>query len=64
MSYLSLLFGASAQGTSPALRELRTPKSEIRIEERDFGSPTTWGENEQMLPSGVASMEHWLDLNA
>jgi hypothetical protein len=65
MSDLSLLF-SNVQELSPAAQEIRQPQAEIRNDTWETaacgiaaGLPA-----EQGLPSGVASMEHWLDLNA
>ncbi len=64
MSYLSFLLASKTHGMSPAAREIRTPKPEIRNDEWAAGFHAQAGEAERALPSGVASMEHWLDLNA
>jgi hypothetical protein len=64
MSYLSLLFASKAARLSSGVRESHNPQAEIRMEDWNLGSPTRREEGEQTLPSGVASMEHWLDLNA
>ncbi|HEY7330101.1 MAG TPA: hypothetical protein VH592_20865 [Gemmataceae bacterium] len=72
MSYLNLLFASAAQGildnggaggVSP-LSELRglTPPApgEVRSPYTGSGRNT----DDYQLPSGIASLEHWLDLNA
>jgi hypothetical protein len=67
MSYLSLLFASKAPSTSPAAWEIHHPLSEIRNEERSFGFAAQRDEEgpvDAILPSGIRSMEHWLDLNA
>jgi hypothetical protein len=64
MSYLSMLFAAKTQGCSLSTREIRNSQSEIQMEDLHFSSSSPAGPSEQTLPSGVASMEHWLDLNA
>jgi|GEM_PF-4642960 hypothetical protein len=71
MSYLSLLFPPATQGTAkserscasaPRFGELAQPRSpnaaeSVRVDSGD-------GSNDYRLPSGIASLEHWLDLNA
>jgi hypothetical protein len=65
MSYLSLLLAAKAHGTNPASGaswecESQVVSSEAWPETRRAASSA----GEYGLPSGVTSMEHWLDLNA
>ena len=70
MSYLSLLLASKSQGMS-------RPSTGVRVgDEHESFSPPAWPEAmetsgsgtsrpiEQVLPLGIASMEHWLDLNA
>jgi len=64
MSYLSLLFTSKVHAMSPAARESRNSMSEIGMEDWDTGSPLQGEEGERVLPLGIHSLEHWLDLNA
>jgi hypothetical protein len=70
MSYLSLLLASQSQGMS-------RPSAGVCVgDEHESFSPAAWPEArettgsdtsrpmEQALPLGIASMEHWLDLNA
>jgi hypothetical protein len=72
MSYPTLLFTSATQGklntgraggVSPlsALRGLTSP---ARDEERNPYTGSGAGSDNYRLPSGIASLEHWLDLNA
>jgi len=63
MSNLSLLFTSNAQALTPAAREIRNAQCETRIAEGDFNFSSRCGEVEQALPSGIHSLDHWLDLN-
>jgi hypothetical protein len=72
MSHLSLLFASPASSVLPPARRKTAdrrpegsfldPSREFGFCTREFSVPT--GENDCALPSGIASMEHWLDLNA
>lgn len=67
MSYLSLLFASKAPGMPLPTGEIRNPQSEIRNEECSFGFAAQWAEEgptDPVWPSGIRSLEHWLDLNA
>jgi hypothetical protein len=70
MSYLSLLLASQSQGMS-------RPSTGVSLgDKHESLSPSGWSEAretcdlgtsrpiEQVLPLGIASMEHWLDLNA
>jgi hypothetical protein len=70
MSYLSLLLTSNSQGMS-------RPSGWVCVgEEHESFAPPAWPDargtinsgtsrpTEQALPLGIASMEHWLDLNA
>lgn len=66
MSYLSLLFTSATQGMANAPR----PGWEIEGEAHaaldvleKVWPGMTGAPNNYQLPSGVASLEHWLDLN-
>jgi hypothetical protein len=67
MSYLSLLFTSATQGMANAPRPCRETEGEahaaLDVLEKMRPGPTG-GPNDYQLPSGVASLEHWLDLNA
>lgn len=67
MSYLSLLFASVSQGLSnrsPASRENALDVFGIR-DAAESASSGVWGAAEDyLLPAGIASLEHWLDLNA
>ena len=67
MSYLTLLFPSQTQGMANVSEASREAEHEL------FTSPdaceSAWigaGDvlDDYLLPSGIASMEHWLDLNA
>ena len=69
MSYLSFLFSSQ-----PHTQSLRNVSGASRAAEREgFAEPDTGGNAwttsgdgaiDYLLPSGILSMEHWLDLNA
>lgn len=67
MSYLSLLFTSATQGMANALQPRRETEGEahaaLDVLEKVWPR-MTGGPNDYQLPSGVASLEHWLDLNA
>jgi hypothetical protein len=67
MSHLSLLFTPVTQGLSNASeknregeREIRTTLDAVEITCSGTGS----GVGNYRLPSGIVSLDHWLDLNA
>ncbi len=68
MSHLSLLFGPQISsgmlGASGAGVEAFAPRSWPDARESACAAVGTSGPDDYTLPSGVASMEHWLDLNA
>jgi hypothetical protein len=72
MSHRSLLFASPASSVvSQARREIadRCPEGAFLDSSREFGFcagdfSVRAGEDDCALPSGIASMEHWLDLNA
>jgi hypothetical protein len=63
MAYLSLLFASAVRGTPIAPSLSRQTEDEHLTE---FAWPNAGEEDtyEDSLPLGIASMEHWLDLNA
>lgn len=69
MSYLSFLFAAQ----TPTRSTMNVSAASHAAERGVFAEPHTGGSaattagdraNDDRLPSGIASMEHWLDLNA
>jgi hypothetical protein len=69
MSYLSFLFAAQ----TPTRRMMNVSGASHAAEREVFAEPDTGGSAtttvgdgaiDYRLPSGIASMEHWLDLNA
>jgi hypothetical protein len=67
MSYLSLLFTSATQGMSDSCGVNRETEYEAHVAPHttesgriDRGNTS----NDYCLPSGIASLEHWLDLNA
>jgi hypothetical protein len=67
MSYLSLLYTPATQGLSnaPAMsreteREVHTAPDTVKNTFAGTGS----GASNYQLPSGIVSLDHWLDLNA
>ncbi len=67
MSYLSLLFSLPLRSLSNASGANRQPEHDVFAEsdaaERAWISAGN-GPSDSLLPLGIASMEHWLDLNA
>ncbi|HTU92825.1 MAG TPA: hypothetical protein VMF69_22280 [Gemmataceae bacterium] len=67
MSHLSLLFTSAMQGMANDFRKSRESETDVRtapdaLERARIGMR---GEaDDYRLPSGIASLEHWLDLNA
>jgi hypothetical protein len=67
MSYLSLLFSSATWGTANASGVNRDDDRDFFTEPDAGEGAWTGGENgpeDGLLPLGIASMEHWLDLNA
>jgi hypothetical protein len=67
MSHLSLLFTSATQGTSNAFGMNRQTEHEVHAAPDTAESAWTGTgdeSNDYRLPSGIASLEHWLDLNA
>jgi hypothetical protein len=68
MSHLSLLFGSQVSsgmsGASAAGVEAFAPKACPATREIACTHTVSSRPDDYTLPSGVASMEHWLDLNA
>lgn len=67
MSYLTLLFPSQTQGMMNVLEASREAEHEVFAEAG--GCQSEWMREEEatadhLLPSGIVSMEHWLDLNA
>lgn len=67
MSYLSLLFPSPTQGMAGEPRMSRETETEIRA--TPDALERTWigrgsEASDYQLPLGIASLEHWLDLNA
>lgn len=67
MSYLTLLFPSQTQGMVNVSEASRETEHELFT---DAGAgEKMWtrsgeGTEDHLLPSGIVSMEHWLDLNA
>jgi hypothetical protein len=67
MSYLSLLFTPATQGLSNATERNRESEREFHVplEAAEITcSGTGSGAGNYRLPSGIVSLDHWLDLNA
>ncbi len=67
MSYLSLLFSLPMRSLSNASGASRQPEREVFAEPDAIEEAWTSagnGASDYPLPLGIASMEHWLDLNA
>ncbi len=67
MSYLSLLFTSVTQGMSNtygASREIELQAFAASNAAERAGDHAGSRADEYLLPSGIASLEHWLDLNA
>ncbi|HEY7428086.1 MAG TPA: hypothetical protein VH682_27885 [Gemmataceae bacterium] len=68
MSHLSLLFGSQVSsgmsGASAAGVEAFAPRTGPDARETACAAVVASRPDDYTLPSGVASMEHWLDLNA
>ncbi len=67
MSYLSLQFKSAPQNLSNACRMRRETEREIltapdAVESTNTGTGS--GLSGFQLPSGIVSLDHWLDLNA
>jgi len=67
MSYLTLLFPSQTQGMVNVSEASRQEEHEVFAEAGVCESG--WMREEEatadhLLPSGIVSMEHWLDLNA
>jgi hypothetical protein len=67
MSYLSLLFRSETRNLSNACTASREVEPDV-FPLAD-ASASAWNRprgaaNDYLLPSGIASLEHWLDLNA
>jgi len=67
MSYTSLLFTSGTQSLSNTCAVSREVEPEVfavaDAPESAWNGPRG-GANDYLLPSGIASLEHWLDLNA
>ncbi len=69
MSYLTFLFASKVPGMSKSSgavgeRESAIPAAWPNAAETASSVPSAPWPAEHGLPSGIASMEHWLDLNA
>lgn len=67
MSYLSLLFTSVTQtlsNRSPASRDNPLDVFGIRDAAESAGGGAWGAAEDNLLPAGIASLEHWLDLNA
>ena len=70
MSYLSLLWTSESQGISKSSAGVSVGEQHesfsppARSNAAETAVPVTGTQIEQVLPSGIVSMEHWLDLNA
>jgi hypothetical protein len=67
MSYLSLLVASVTPGISnrsTASREIEPEVFASSSAAESAWNGTRGGADEYLLPSGIASLEHWLDLNA
>lgn len=67
MSYLSLLVASVTQGVSipsTASREIEPEVYASSSAAESAWNGTRGGSDEYLLPSGIDSLEHWLDLNA
>ena len=67
MSYLSLLFPTLTQSesnTSVASWQIEPEVSTSSHALESVGDSARVESDEYVLPSGIASLEHWLDLNA
>ena len=67
MSHLNLLFTSATQGLLTATGKSRQTKSEsyTDADEAESACPGSGGLSDNYrLPSGIDSLEHWLDLNA
>lgn len=67
MSYLSLLFTSAVQGMTNASRMIRQTEAEAYASLDALEKvPSGMGSEPEdyRLPLGIASLEHWLDLNA
>jgi hypothetical protein len=67
MSYLSLLFTSETQSMSnayPAGREVEPDAFALSDASESAWNGPRGGMNDYLLPLGIASLEHWLDLNA
>lgn len=66
MSYLSLLLPSATQGMSNDVgmgREIEREVHAVQDAAENACSGTGGGSDHYRLPSGVTSLEHWLDLN-
>ena len=59
-----LLFAAQSHCISATEVESFVPGSKLDATNAAGINPRTYEANEVALPSGITSMEHWLDLNA
>jgi hypothetical protein len=67
MSYTSLLFTYGTQSLSNTCtmsREVEPDVYALPDAPESAGNGPRSGANDYLLPSGVVSLEHWLDLNA
>lgn len=67
MSYLSLQLKSAPQNLSNACRMRREPELDVHtapdaVESTNSGTGSGMGGFQ--LPSGIVSLDHWLDLNA
>ncbi len=63
MTYPSLLF-TSPVPSMPRAGQLSRQVEDENIAERARLDAPEWESDEAALPSGIVSMQHWLDLNA
>lgn len=67
MSHLSLLFTPATQGLSNASAMSRETQREVHTAPdaaENTYTGTGSGASNYQLPSGIVSLDHWLDLNA
>ena len=67
MSYLTLLFPSQTRGMANVSEANREAEHEVFTGTdacENTWTPVGEGPDDCLLPSGIVSMEHWLDLNA